>query len=241
MRCSRVVGFVLLVWGYGQARLDPVVLWNPPGWMRHVAALLTLPAFVLVVAGNMRGTRMKAALGHPMVLGVKLWAFAHLIANGTLAVRRAVRKLPGLGDRGFRVVAPPRFRARNRLSAGFASARRAGGRRSAWSRGSRSRSGCTACSSVCDRSDETFRHPVRVGGGRHVRGRGGDQSPEPKSARSNRKDLRAGRPLPAEVQNYTSYDAALMTAASASGPPRAALALPATPSGKAAFASAGVE
>ena len=80
-----VVGFVLLVWGYGQARLDPVVLWNPPPWMRHVAALLTLPAFVLVVAGNMRGTRMKAALGHPMVLGVKLWAFAHLIANGTLA------------------------------------------------------------------------------------------------------------------------------------------------------------
>ena len=80
-----VVGFVLLVWGYGQARLDPVVLWNPPAWTRHVAALLTLPAFVLVVAGNMRGTRMKAALGHPMVLGVKLWAFAHLIANGTLA------------------------------------------------------------------------------------------------------------------------------------------------------------
>jgi uncharacterized membrane protein len=79
------LGFVLLVWGYGQARLDPVVLWNPPLWMRHVAALLTLPAFVLVVAGNMRGTRMKAALGHPMVLGVKLWAFAHLIANGTLA------------------------------------------------------------------------------------------------------------------------------------------------------------
>ena len=82
---ASLIGFVLLVWGYGQARLDPVVLWNPPAWMRHVAALLTLPAFVLAVAGNMRGTRMKAALGHPMVLGVKLWAFAHLIANGTLA------------------------------------------------------------------------------------------------------------------------------------------------------------
>ena len=80
-----LVGFVLLVWGYGQARLEPVVLWSPPTWSRHVAALLTLPAFVLVVAGNMRGTRMKAFLGHPMVLGVKLWAFAHLIANGTLA------------------------------------------------------------------------------------------------------------------------------------------------------------
>jgi uncharacterized membrane protein len=80
-----LVGFVLLIWGYGQARADPVILWNPPAWSRHVVALLTLPAFVLVVAGNMRGTRMKAAVGHPMVLGVKLWAFAHLIANGTLA------------------------------------------------------------------------------------------------------------------------------------------------------------
>jgi uncharacterized membrane protein len=82
---ASLVGFVLLIWGYGQARLDHVVVWNPPAWSRHVATLLTLPAFVLVAAGNMRGTRMKAALGHPMVLGVKLWAFAHLIANGTLA------------------------------------------------------------------------------------------------------------------------------------------------------------
>jgi uncharacterized membrane protein len=80
-----LIGFVFLVWGYGQARLEPIVLWSPPAWSRHVAALLTLPAFVLVVAGNMRGTRMKGAFGHPMVLGVKLWAFAHLIANGTLA------------------------------------------------------------------------------------------------------------------------------------------------------------
>jgi uncharacterized membrane protein len=80
-----VAGFILIVWGYSQARLDPVVVWNPPAWARHLAALLTLPAFVLIAAGNMRGTRIKAALGHPMVLGVKLWAFAHLVANGTLA------------------------------------------------------------------------------------------------------------------------------------------------------------
>ncbi len=146
---------MLLVWGYGQARLDPVVLWNPPLWMRYVAALLTLPAFVLVVAGNMRGTRMKAALGHPMVLGVKLWAFAHLIANGTLAAavlfgsflvwaivdfaslrRRDPRSEPSI-RRG-------RFGATRWL------------RQSAWPRGSRSRSGCTACSSACGRSDEHF-------------------------------------------------------------------------------------
>lgn len=79
------VGLVLIVWGYGQARLDPVVVWVPPVWTRHLAAVLVLPAFVLIAAGNMRGTRLKARLGHPMVLGTKLWAFAHLIANGMLA------------------------------------------------------------------------------------------------------------------------------------------------------------
>ncbi len=80
-----LAGFALIVWGYGQARLDPVVVWSPPLWTRHVASLLVLPAFVLIAAGNMRGTRIKAAVGHPMVLGTKLWAFAHLLANGMLA------------------------------------------------------------------------------------------------------------------------------------------------------------
>ena len=80
-----LVGFVLIVYGFGQARMTPVFIWTPPVWMRHVAALLLLPAFILIVAGNMRGTKMKARLGHPMVLGTKLWAFAHLLANGRLA------------------------------------------------------------------------------------------------------------------------------------------------------------
>lgn len=80
-----LVGLVLIVWGYGQARMAPVVLYSPPVWTRHVAAFLVLPAFILIAAGNMRGTRIKAKVGHPMVLGTKLWAFAHLIANGTLA------------------------------------------------------------------------------------------------------------------------------------------------------------
>jgi uncharacterized membrane protein len=82
---ASLAGFVLLVWGFGQARTDPVVLWIAPVWTRHLAALLTLPAFVLIVAGNMPGTRIKAKIGHPMVAGVKLWAFAHLLANGRLA------------------------------------------------------------------------------------------------------------------------------------------------------------
>jgi uncharacterized membrane protein len=80
-----LAGFALIIWGYGQARLDPIVVWSPPLWTRHAASLLVLPAFVLIAAGNMRGTRIKAALGHPMVLGTKLWAFAHLLANGMLA------------------------------------------------------------------------------------------------------------------------------------------------------------
>ena len=79
-----LAGLVLVVWGYGQARLDPIIVWSPPVWTRHVASLLVLPAFVLLAAGNMRGTRIKAAIGHPMVAGTKVWAFAHLLANGTL-------------------------------------------------------------------------------------------------------------------------------------------------------------
>ena len=80
-----LIGFVLIVWGFGQARLSPVMVWDPPVWTRHVTALLLLPAFVLIVAGNMPGTKMKEALGHPMLLGTQLWALAHLIGNGRLA------------------------------------------------------------------------------------------------------------------------------------------------------------
>jgi uncharacterized membrane protein len=80
-----IVGFGLIVWGYGMARAQPVVLWTPPIAMRHVAALLTLLAFVLVAAGNVPRNAIRARLGHPMLLGTKVWAFAHLLANGTLA------------------------------------------------------------------------------------------------------------------------------------------------------------
>jgi uncharacterized membrane protein len=79
------LGLGLIVWGYGLARAEPVELWAPPTWTRHVAALLTLPAFILIAAAYVPGSRIKAAIGHPMVAGVKVWAIAHLISNGNLA------------------------------------------------------------------------------------------------------------------------------------------------------------
>lgn len=82
---ASVVGLGLIIWGYGLARADPVVIWSPPIWSRHLASLLTLPAFVLLVAAYVPGNRIKAAIGHPMIVGIKLWALAHLLANGNLA------------------------------------------------------------------------------------------------------------------------------------------------------------
>ena len=80
-----LLGFVLIVWGFGVARAHPVQLWNPPVAMRHLAALLTLVAFVLLAAAYVPRNGIKARVHHPMVLGVKVWALAHLLANGNVA------------------------------------------------------------------------------------------------------------------------------------------------------------
>jgi uncharacterized membrane protein len=81
-----LAGFVLIVVGYGLSRESPVVLWpQPPVGTRHLAALLTLVAFVLVVSAYVPGNSVKAKLHHPMILGVKAWAVAHLVANNTVA------------------------------------------------------------------------------------------------------------------------------------------------------------
>lgn len=81
-----IAGFVLIVYGYGLARQAPVVLWPPlPAGVRHLASLLTLVFFVFFVAAYVPRNHIKARLHHPMVLGVKLWAFGHLLANNTLA------------------------------------------------------------------------------------------------------------------------------------------------------------
>lgn len=82
---AALAGFALLVWGYGQARQAPVVLWTPPVGMRHLASLLTLFAFVFLAAAYVPRNGIKARLHHPMLLGVKSWALAHLLANGNIA------------------------------------------------------------------------------------------------------------------------------------------------------------
>ena len=80
-----LVGFGLLVWGFGLARQQPVALWSPPFFMRHVAWLLTLIAFILLAATYVPRNAIKARLHHPMVVAVMFWAVAHLLANGNRA------------------------------------------------------------------------------------------------------------------------------------------------------------
>jgi len=80
-----LAGFALILWGDGQARLQPVVLWDSPLWTRHLAGALMLPALVLLVASQVPGNGIKARVHHPQVLAVKTWALAHLLANNTLA------------------------------------------------------------------------------------------------------------------------------------------------------------
>jgi uncharacterized membrane protein len=79
-----LVGFVLICWGFGLARQQPVVLYVPPVALRHLNALFTLLAFVLVAAAYVPRNHLKAKFGHPMLLGVKVWAFGHLLATGML-------------------------------------------------------------------------------------------------------------------------------------------------------------
>jgi uncharacterized membrane protein len=129
-----IVGFILIVWGYGVARESPVVLYTPPLWTRHLAALLTIPAFILLVAAYVPGNRIKSAIGHPMVAGVKIWAFAHLISNGTVA------DVVLFGSLMLWAVASFTAARRRDRAAGCSRSRSW----SVWRPGPHSRSGCTA-------------------------------------------------------------------------------------------------
>lgn len=79
-----LIGFVLLVQGYGEARVAPQVLYVPPAGLRHLAMLLLVPVFPLLWAAYLPG-RIQATLKHPMLVVTKLWALSHLLVNGNLA------------------------------------------------------------------------------------------------------------------------------------------------------------
>jgi uncharacterized membrane protein len=80
-----LVGFGLLIYGFNQVRWDSPALWMPPVWVKHVAALLMLLSLVLLACAHAPRNAIKAKLHHPMVLSVKVWALAHLLANPRVA------------------------------------------------------------------------------------------------------------------------------------------------------------
>ena len=80
-----LVGFGLLMFGFDQVRWDSPVLWSPPVWIKHGAAVLMLLSLVLLACAHAPRNAIKAKLHHPMVLSVKVWALAHLLANPRLA------------------------------------------------------------------------------------------------------------------------------------------------------------
>ena len=80
-----LAGLVVLIWGYSLARPDAAILYEPPVWMKHINALLMLVALIALMASQFPAGKIKAALKHPMLVAVKLWAVGHLLSNGDLA------------------------------------------------------------------------------------------------------------------------------------------------------------
>ena len=80
-----LIGLFLVVYGYGDARIDQGLLYAPPPGLRHLALVLVPAGFVLVAAAYVPPGRIKRAVRHPMVLGIALWSLGHLLANGGTA------------------------------------------------------------------------------------------------------------------------------------------------------------
>ncbi len=80
---ASLVGFALIVWGFSRYRAEGLIpLWTPPSWTRHVTILLMWPAFVSLACMNPAPGRIRGWLRHPMLVAIKIWALAHLLANG---------------------------------------------------------------------------------------------------------------------------------------------------------------
>jgi hypothetical protein len=109
-----IAGFVLIVYGYGEARLTPVAIWSPPLWTTHLAALLTVPAFILLAAAYVPGTRIKRAVGAGVKpastsrhksgarkAGSVFWDFGSRAQREGCPARGQRRSVQGLAEDGF--------------------------------------------------------------------------------------------------------------------------------------------
>ena len=79
-----LIGFIVMVIGYGQARENTIVLWQPNAFLIYIALLLNLIALIFLAGSSPSNNAIRLKLKHPMILGVKVWALAHLLSNGTL-------------------------------------------------------------------------------------------------------------------------------------------------------------
>lgn len=77
-----LIGLCLIIYGFGEARATTGMLYNPPTFLKHIALLLMLIAFICLAAGFLPAGRIAVALKHPQILSIKIWATAHLLANG---------------------------------------------------------------------------------------------------------------------------------------------------------------
>ena len=84
---TSLIGFVLIVMGFGELQTSGTgnpQIWLPPTWIKHVVFLLMIPVFVLLISAYVP-SNIRDRVGHPMLLAIKIWALAHLLANGDLA------------------------------------------------------------------------------------------------------------------------------------------------------------
>lgn len=77
-----LAGLLLIIYGFGEARAVTGMLYNPPAFLKHISLLLMLLAFICLAAGFLPAGRIAVAVKHPQVLSIKIWALAHLLANG---------------------------------------------------------------------------------------------------------------------------------------------------------------
>lgn len=79
-----IAGFMLIINGYADTRINPTMIYTTPNWLRHIAMLLLLPVFPLIIATYLPG-KIQTRTKHPMLVATKLWAVSHLLVNGNLA------------------------------------------------------------------------------------------------------------------------------------------------------------